>query len=127
MSHNPFEYVKSISETKIYQFDEFGEKEYLPFITTRHFSLFVDTILYANEVNKDIPKLWHHDFLFHSVKARKRFHKWPKKINQEYIETIARHFGYNYRRAEEAIKLLSESQIQAIVELYHDRNARKSD
>ncbi len=117
-TRNPFEFIKAISETKEYLWDEFSEKEYVPFLAARNFSYFHDTIMYANEINYYIPPKWHHDYLFHSIKARKRYQKWHKKENVDYIHIIMQHFGYNRQRALEAIEILSKDQLIEIAKLY---------
>ena len=51
-----------------------NEKEYVPYIVSRCFSNFPDTIFYANELNAKIviDRKMHYDYLFNSVRKRKR-------------------------------------------------------
>lgn len=117
-SRNPFEFIKAISETKEYLWDDFSEKEYVPFLTGRNFSYFHDTIMYANEVNYYIPPKMHHDYLFFSIKQRKRYQKWHKKENIDYIDIVMNHYGYNRTRAIEAISILTKEQLVELAKMY---------
>ena len=54
---NPFDFVNSINDSKKNlmvgtENDELAEKGYNPFLINKAFSYFIDTILYANEINQ---------------------------------------------------------------------------
>ena len=59
---NVFEFVSSINHTKVdlmsgSENDKAAEEFYNPFVVNRSLSYFVDTLFYANEINKyDIDK-----------------------------------------------------------------------
>ena len=68
---NPFDYVKSVNH-KDYQFDLSG---YSPYLTNQCFSMHLDTILLAEEMNQASrldPGL-QYDFYYQSVRKGKRF------------------------------------------------------
>ena len=50
----PFEFTKTINETKRNLIDEDPEveKDYIPFLVNRSLGYFMDTIMYANEMNQ---------------------------------------------------------------------------
>ena len=73
---NPFEYVNSINYSKKdIMVDDIAEKGYNSFMVNRSLSYFQDTVLMANEMNKNhqIDKRLQFDFLINIVRKRKRF------------------------------------------------------
>jgi len=119
-----FDYVNSVGFNKQYIFDESSEKEYIPFIVNRNFSYFIDTVLYANEVNKysSIDKQAQYDFYFHSLRSKRRFSKWVKKINNPDIQLICKYYRCNVEQAKIAMTILSKEQIKHITEYWSDKN-----
>tara|TARA_Y100000310_G_scaffold344909_1_gene460428 strand:+ start:25386 stop:25811 length:426 start_codon:yes stop_codon:yes gene_type:complete len=118
---NPFEFVNEINTGHndiIRDSDnpDLMAKEYLPFITNRTLSYFPDIVLLANEMNRyyDLPHEQQFAFFLFSVRKRKRFSKWAKKIDDQKLDLVMQFFGYNEKRALEIIDLLSDSQIKII-------------
>lgn len=115
---NPFDFLNSINDNKQDLFvDPQAEKDYNPFMVNRGLSYFPDTILYANEMNRnfDTPKEWQFQFLRLSIPKKKRFSKWHKKDNTtDLIKLIMRHYKYSEKRAYEVINILSPTQIEEI-------------
>lgn len=114
---NPFEYVNAINFTKQNLIvDDLTEKAYNGFMVNRSLSYFPDTILAANEMNLNhhIDKKLQHDFLFNIVRKRKRFSKWEKKKAHADVEVIKEYYGYNNTKAEQALSLLDESQLEIL-------------
>jgi hypothetical protein len=119
---SPFDFITSINEKKSYLFedavaDNSGEaadldsidRKYPSFMVNRGLSYFIDTIMLANEMNTrfDMSKKMQYDFLYHSVRKRKRFSKWFKKAkDNEDIELIKEAYGFNRQRAEEVYDLI---------------------
>lgn len=122
------DFLKSINDTKVDVFngDPQIEKEYTPFVVNRCLSYFPDTIMYVNEMNTrpGIDKKMHYDYLRHSLRPQKRFSKWLKKETDPNLELIKKHYKYSTKQAQEAIKLLTESDIEDIRKLY-DVGGRK--
>jgi len=118
----PFDYINAINANKdiIGSSDnpEEVEKEYTPFMVNRGLSYFVDTILYANEMNSasDISNKLQFDYLRNSIKPKKRFSKWAKRLSSENISVIKEIYKYSDRRAMEVLSLLSDSQIALLKE-----------
>lgn len=112
----PFDYIKDISDKKEYIFD--NEKDYVPFIVNRGFSLYQDTIMLANIANKlsNIDKKLQHDFLFYSVNKRKRWAKWPKKQKNEDLAYIQEYYKYSIDKAKSVLSILSADQLAKIKE-----------
>jgi hypothetical protein len=105
--------VKSISEGTEEVFDE---EIYNPFIVTMALGQHADLVLTANEVNQrsNLTKRQHYDFLFNLVRKKKRFSKWQKRLDEPKLNMIQSAFGFSHRKAVDALKILSESQLQEI-------------
>jgi hypothetical protein len=114
----PFDFVNQILQGKQQLIvDDLTEKEYVPFLTNRSLSYHKDCILFANEMNTrhHIDGKMQNDFLLNTVRSRKRpFTKWAKSEKSEDIECIKIIFGYSNSKAREALRLLSDEQIQEL-------------
>jgi hypothetical protein len=114
---NPFEYLKSINESKKdIMIDDLAEKEHNSFIVNRGLSYFKDTILYANEMNR-----YHHldsrlqfDFLINIIRKKKRWSKWIKASEVDNLELIKEYYGYSNEKAKSALSLMSNDQIEQL-------------
>jgi hypothetical protein len=118
---NAFDYVSAINFTKQdlmtgTENDELAEAGYVPFLTNRSLSNFADTILYANEMNKNshIDNKLAFNFYINSIRPRKRFSKWAKRQDSEDFEAVKEYFKYNNTKTEQALQLLSPDQIKTI-------------
>lgn len=125
MSNNPFEILDSINNTKENMMTEqkMAEKDYPAFMINRGLSLFVDTIMPANQMNMSyiLDRKIQYEYLLAAVRKRKRYSKWPKKIiDSEIIELIQRDFDCSVKRAIEIDKLLTEEDKEKLRELYND-------
>ena len=114
----PFDFVNQILQGKQRLIvDDLTEKEYVPFLTNRSLSYHKDCILFANEMNTrhHVDAKMQNDFLLNTVRSRKRpFTKWAKSEKSEDIECIKIIFGYSNSKAREALRLLSDEQIQEL-------------
>jgi len=116
----PFDFINAINFTKQNLFeDSQAKKDYLPFIVNRGLSYFPDTVLYANEMNRNsgIPEDWQFFFLLNSISKKKRFSKWSKKDPEtESLSLVKEYYGYSTERACEALSILSDDQLVMIKE-----------
>lgn len=120
---NFFDFLNSINDTKkdLLKEDPQSEKEYVPFMVNRGLSLFQDTIMYANEMNRfaGIPKDWQYDFYLKAVPKRKRFSKWHKKeAETEAIKIIMREYNYSSSKAASVLDLISADKIKSLSQKY---------
>ena len=114
---NPFDFIKSINETKKdIMVDDISEKGYNPFIINRNFSHFNDTVLYANEMNR-----YHHldhrlqfDFFINIIKKKKRWSKWIKPQDINNLELIKQHYGYSNDKAKSVLQLFNNEKIEEL-------------
>lgn len=117
---SPFDYINQISFGKQDLLEEDGG-EYSPFLTSRYFSYFVDTVLPANEINKyggQLTARMHHDYLMHAIPPRKRFTKWLKKADEADVELIAKHFKCSRGIARNYAKIMGPEDLEELRSLY---------
>ena len=114
---NPFEYVNAINYTKKnIMIDDVAEKAYAPYMVNRQLSYFPDTVLAANEMNRN-----HHadnrlqfDFFINIIRKRKRFSKWFKPEQISDLEIVKEYYGYSNEKARQILTLLSTEQINEL-------------
>ena len=111
---NHFDYLNSINDTKKdIMIDDLGEKDYNAFMVNRGLSYYNDTVIYANEMNKNshIDSRLQFDFLKQIIRKRKRFSKWNKADKLADIEVIKEYYGYSRDKAYQVLPLLSKDKI----------------
>jgi hypothetical protein len=116
---SPFDFVNAINSSKQdLIIDNETEKEYQSYIVNRALSYFVDTVLFANEMNRytNLDNKMKFHFLLNSVRKRKRFSKWEKAAKLDDLELIKEFYGYNNEKAKVVLSLLNEEQINVIRE-----------
>ena len=118
---SPFDYVKSINEKKYIE-DIIG---YNPFLTNRAFAMHMDTILLAEEMNQahKIDPLLQYEFYYYSVRKGRRFGFPKKQEDTASLQLVMDHYKFSKEKAEAALKLLTEEQLQAILKT-HDTGGR---
>ena len=119
----PFDFINAVSHTKkdlITESDnpEFAESLYAKqsWVINRGLSLFSDTILYANEMNRlhGLDGRPQFSFLLNSLRPRKRYEKWLKQEKIEEVDIVSEYFGYSKSKSKDIIKLLTDEQITII-------------
>ena len=117
----PFDYVNSVTDNKKNMMvgtenDELAEKSYNPFLTNKSLSYYMDTILYANEINQYsmLDNKVQYEYYLHGIPKKKRFSKWSKKIEDEDIEVITQWYGCNYSKAAEILKIINKTTLDLI-------------
>jgi len=117
---NPFDFVNQILQGKKQLIvDDLSEKSYEPFLTNKALSYHQDCVLFANEMNRRsfVDKKLQNDFLLNTIRSRKRpFNKWVKAEKSEDIACIKTYYGLSTAKAHEALRLLSEEQLQQLKE-----------
>lgn len=112
------EIIPSILQTKEYALlTEQDEKSYSAFMVNRALSYHRDTCLWANEMNKypNLDSKLKYDFLLNIIRAQKRpYSKWHKKVRSNDLEAVKEYYGYSDAKAEEALKILNDAQIELI-------------
>ena len=112
------DYLSSINQSKknILDDDPSAVKKYPPYVVNRCLSSFTDTVLYANEMNKNshLPNKMQYDFFLNSVKPRKRFSPWARKDSIDYLDVVKEYYGYNDDKALQALRILTKNQLDKI-------------
>ena len=91
-------------------------KTYPPYVINRCLSGFIDTIMYANEMNihSHIDKRLQYDFFINIVRPRKRFSPWGKKQKVKDLDLVKKYYGYSNDKAYQALEILTPSQLNYI-------------
>lgn len=114
-SINVFSFVKEINHGKRDLIAETPESEriYDPFVVNRSLSYFNDTVMYANEMNKNhhIDPALQNSFFLNTIRKRKRFSKWMKPSELDDLDVVKEYYGYSNEKARQALTLLTHNQI----------------
>ena len=122
MSYDLFkDYLPAINYTKknlMDSDDPMWKKKYNAFMINKVLSFFSDTIMMANEMNRNyhLDHKLQYDYLMGSIPKGKRFTKWAKN-DDENIEIIQKFFGYSFIKAKETLNLLNDTHIE-LIKLY---------
>ena len=108
----------SINQTKKNLIDEDPslEKGYSPYIINRIFSGHLDSIMFANEMNRYhfLPKKIQYDFMLNTLRVKKRFSPWLKKDTIKDLEIVKRYYGYSDEKAKQTLRILNKEQLNFI-------------
>jgi len=113
------DYLNSINLSKenlMESEDPAWERCYPPFVINKCMSHHMDTVMFANEMNMypELDKKLQYDFFINNVRTRKRFSPWGKKEKVTDIELVKEFYGYSTEKAEQALRILSPTQLDVI-------------
>jgi len=114
---SPFDFLNAINDTKVnVMVDDIAEKQYLPFMVNRGLSYFLETVLYANEMNRNYHQFerLQFDYLINSVSRKRRFSKWLKPTESADLLIVKEHYGYSNEKARSALTILSSEQLNEL-------------
>ena len=118
MKYELNDWLKTInqSKTNIMDEDPSSKKDYAPYIINRCLSGTLDTLMYSNEMNKNhsLDKKLQYDFFINTVRTRKRYSPWIKQEKIKDLEVVKSYYGYSNEKAKQALKILSQDQINFI-------------
>jgi len=91
-------------------------KDYAPYVVNRCLSGSIDSVLFANEMNKYsfLDKDMQYSFYLNTVRKKKRFSPWLRKDKVTDLEIIKQYYGYSNEKALQALKILTPEQIKFI-------------
>tara|TARA_R110002110_G_scaffold54060_2_gene155406 strand:- start:387 stop:650 length:264 start_codon:yes stop_codon:yes gene_type:complete len=74
----------------------------------------MDTVLYANEMNRrpETDKKMQFDYLQKSIRKNKRYSKWLKQESVENLDIIKQYYGYSDTKAKEVMDIISPDDIE---------------
>ena len=122
------DFLNSINQNKKNLMEDIQcEKEYLPYITNRCLSYFIDTIFYVNQMNQVpyLDKRLQYDYLRIKVAKKNRFSKWHKLEEDSTIDYIKEYYGYSTQKAKDVLMLLPPEQIDHIKQSLNKGGAKK--
>ena len=125
---NPFEYTNAINYTKKdIMVDDVAEKAYSSYMINRQLSYFPDTVLAANEMNRNhhLDNRLQFDFFINIVRKRKRFSKWFKPEHISDLDVVKKYYGYSNEKARQVHSLLSSDQIDILKKKVYRGGKRK--
>lgn len=111
-TRSPFDFIKAIDKNE----DLYAETQdgYNAFLTNRNYSLFPDTLLYANEINrygKYVSNDMNFYYYFYSLPKKKRFAPWPKqKSEHEMVLLISEYYNLSYEKSRIAYNILQKDE-----------------
>ena len=109
-------WLNSINFNKENILDEDPTEKYPAFVVNKCLSGSLDSVLFANEMNKSHfldPKL-QYDFLLNSLRKKRRFAPWLKKGKIDDIDAVKKYYGYSNEKSQQALRILTKEQITYI-------------
>ena len=118
MKYELKDWLNSINHQKnnLLDDDPTSTKQYPPYIINRCLSGFIDTVMYANEmnINSHLDNKLQYLYYLNSIRKKKRFSSWLKKDKINDLELIKQYYGYSNEKAKSALSLLNKDQISYI-------------
>ena len=122
------DWLKSINFNKnnLIEEDPDAISSYPPYIINRCLSGHLDTVLFANEMNKysNLDKDMQYSFFLYTLRKRKRFSPWLKKEQVDDLDLVKKHYGHSNEKAKVAVSLLTKTQLEYIRNK-HDMGGKK--
>ena len=116
MTYELKDWLNSINMNKKNLLDDDPTAKYPAYIVNRCMSGHLDTVLFANEMNR-VPNLdpkLQYSFLLNSVRKRKRFSPWLRKDEIRDLDLVKRYYGYSNEKAKQALSILTKEQLSFI-------------
>ena len=118
MKHELKDWLNSVNFNKdnLIENDPESISSYPPYIVNRCLSGHLDTVLFANEMNRysNLDKDMQYSFFLYTLRKRKRFSPWLKKEQVEDLDLVKKHYGYSNEKAKVAVSLLTKTQLEYI-------------
>ena len=128
MKYELKDWLNSINFNKNNLIEEDPEaiSSYPPYVVDRCLSGHLDTVLFANEMNKysNLDKDMQYSFFLYTLRKRKRFSPWLKKEQIDDLDLVKKHYGYSNEKAKVAVTLLTKTQLETIRNK-HDMGGKK--
>ena len=127
MKHELKDWLNSINFTKENLIEDPDMiSSYPPYIVNRCLSGHLDTVLFANEMNRysNLDKDMQYSFFLYTLRKRKRFSPWLKKEQIDDLDLVKKHYGYSNEKARVALTLLTKPQIEYIRKK-HEKGGRQ--
>ena len=91
-------------------------KDYAPYIINRCLSGNLDSVMFANEMNKYsfLDKDMQYSFYLNTLRKKKRFSPWLRKDKVTDLQSVKQYYGYSNEKASQALIILSPQQLEFI-------------
>ncbi len=124
---NLFDFLKSISETKVdySELDNF-EKIYPAFMVNRFLAASHDTLFFANIISQfsQLPNKLQYLFLLKGINKKKRYFQYTgkgKNNKSEELDSVIKYYACNKEQGIKFMELLNKEQLKLITEIYDDK------
>jgi hypothetical protein len=110
---SPFDFVKSITETKEDLLTG-NESSYNQFMINKALSFMPDCVFHVHQLcmADDMPDSAHYNYLINTISRKKRYGGWAKKDTlPATVDLLKEAFGYSTKDALAASELLSDKQL----------------
>ena len=109
-------WLNSINFNKENLLEEDPTLKYPAFVVNKCLSGSLDSVLFANEMNKShhLDSKLQYDFYLNSLRKKKRFAPWLKKGKTEDLDAVKKYYRYSNEKAEQAMRILTKEQIKYI-------------
>jgi Bacteriophage clamp loader A subunit len=106
----------NFSKENLIDGDSKVEKLYLPFIVNKCMSYFPDTIFTANQANgiSHTDRKMQYDYLLNSIRPKKRFAPWQKKVEDSELDLIKAAYGVSEKKALEIMAIITPEKMDII-------------
>ena len=112
------DWLNSINFTKdnLVEEDPNVIKDYPPYIINRCLSGHLDSIMFANEMNKypNLDKDLQYSFYLNTLRKNKSLSPWRRKDKVTDLEIVKQYYGYSNEKASQALRILTPDQINFI-------------
>ena len=123
------DWLNSLNFTKenLIEEDPTAISEYPPYIVNRCMSGHMDSVLFANEMNKyhSLDKDMQYEFYLNILRKRKRFSPWIRKEKVSDLDYVKRYYGYSNEKASQVMKILTPDQITYIKQRLETGGSKK--
>jgi len=122
MSYDLFkDYLPAINYTKknlMDSDDPMWKKKYNAFMINKVLSFFSDTIMMANEMNRNynLDNDMQFQFLLNSIRSKKRYSPFLRAEKLNDLDVVKEYYGYNNEKAKNALDILTKDEVKLIKE-----------
>lgn len=125
-----FDYLKSITNKKIYYSTEEDLKGYSQFMVNRFMMSLQSFVPIISELNTEyvLTDRMHYDLLFHAIPKTNSFLKYNmgKEAKEQVLQYVMTYFNIDLNRAKTYMILINKEELDYIVEFYENRGANKT-
>lgn len=95
-----------------------SEKDLVPFIINKFFSMDSGDVFLANEMNRycNLPKRMVYDFYIYGATKRRRYNKWAKNNKDDLVEFLKTELNISHQKAMIEANLIDDASIQQLID-----------